>query len=62
MSVRVANKQFGWIFADSLRSINACISVVVEEETQHIQIVIADVPPQEEVIPQAAIEVLYVDR
>jgi hypothetical protein len=33
--------------------------VVVEEETQQIQIVIADVPSQEEVVPQAAIEVLY---
>jgi len=33
--------------------------VVVEEETQQVQIVITDVPPQEEVVPQAAIEVLY---
>ena len=59
MSVGAATEQFGRTFADSLRSITACISVVVEEETQQIQIVIADVPPQEEVVPQAAIEVLY---
>jgi hypothetical protein len=59
MSVGVATEQFGRTFADSLRSITACVSVVVEEETQQIQIVIADVPPQEEVVPQAAIEVLY---
>ena len=59
MSVGVAAEQFGRTFADSLRSITACVSVVVEEETQQIQIVIADVPPQEEVVPQAAIEVLY---
>ena len=58
MSVEAATEQFGRTFADSLRSITACISVVVEEETQQIQIVIADVPPQEEVVPQAAIEVL----
>ena len=59
MWVAVTTEQFGWTLADSLRSITACISVVVEEETQQIQIVIADMPPQEEVIPQAAIEVLY---
>ena len=59
MSVGVAAEQFGWTFADSLRSITACVSVVVEEETQQIQIFIADVPSQEEVVPQAAIEVLY---
>ena len=59
MRVGVAIEQFGRTFADSLRSITACISAVVEEETQQIQIVIADVPPQEEVVPQAAIEVLY---
>lgn len=59
MSVGVAAEQFGRSFADSLRSVTACVSVVVEEETQQIQIVIADVPSQEEVVPQAAIEVLY---
>ncbi len=59
MRVGVTTEQFGRTFADSLRSITACISAVVEEETQQIQIVIADVPPQEEVVPQAAIEVLY---
>ena len=58
MSVGIATEQFGWTFADSLRSITACVSVVVEEETQQIQIVIADVPSQEEVVPQAAVEVL----
>ncbi|MGB2862857.1 MAG: hypothetical protein WBC05_05985, partial [Sedimentisphaerales bacterium] len=50
MSVGVTTDQFGRTFADSLRSITACISVVVEEETQQIQIVIADVPPQEKVV------------
>jgi hypothetical protein len=59
MSVAVTTEQFGRTFADSLRSITACISVVVKEETQQIQIVIANVPPQEEVVPQAAVEVLY---
>ena len=59
MPVSVAIEQFGRTFANSLRSITACIAAVVEEETQQIQIVIADVPPQEEVVPQAAIEVLY---
>jgi len=58
MRVGVTPEQFGRTFADSLRSITACISVLVEEETQQIQIVIADVPPQEEVVPQAAIEIL----
>jgi len=59
MSVGVAAEQFGRTFADSLRSITACVSAVVEEETQQIQIVIADVPPQEEVVPQAAVEILH---
>ena len=59
MRVGVTTEQFGRTFADSLRSITACISMVVEEQTQQIQIVIADVPPQEEIVPQAAIEVLY---
>ena len=58
MRVAVTTEQFGRTLANSLQSIAACISVVVEEETQEIQIVLADVPPQEEVIPQAAIEVL----
>ncbi len=58
MWVGVTTEQFGRTFADSLRSITACILVVVEEETQQIQIVIADVAPQEEVVPQAAIEIL----
>ena len=55
MSIGVAAEQFGWTFTDSLRSVTACVSVVVEEETKQIQIVIADVPSQEEVVPQAAI-------
>ena len=59
MPVGIAAEQFGRTFAYSLRSITACVSVVVEEETQQLQIVIADVPSQEEVVPQAAIEVLY---
>ena len=58
MRVGMTAEQFGRTFADALRSIAACVSVVVEEETQQIQIVIADVPPQEEVVPQAAIEIL----
>ena len=62
MWVGVAIEQFGRTLADSLRSIAACILVVVEEETQQIQIVVADVPPQEEVIPQAAIEILDSSR
>jgi hypothetical protein len=51
-------RQFGRTFVDSLRSVAARISVVIEEQTQEIQIVIADVPPQDEVGPQTAIEVL----
>ena len=59
MRVGATTEQFDRAFADSFRSITACISAVVEEETQQIQIVIADVASQEEVVPQATIEVLY---
>ena len=59
MQVRLTTEQFGRAFADSLGSITACVPVMVQEETQQIQILIADVPPEEEVVPQAAIEVLH---
>ena len=59
MLVGVAIEQFGRTLADSLLSITACISVVIEKETQQIKIVVADMPPQEEIVPQAAVEILY---
>ena len=54
----LAIQQFCETFANTFRSVAASEATVVEKETQQIQIIVADMSPQREVISQAAVEVL----
>jgi hypothetical protein len=53
-----AAEQFGRALADPFGSAAPLEAVVVEEEPQQIQIPVADLPSQEEVVPKTAVEIL----
>ena len=55
----LARQEFRGALADALVPVAPHEPMVVQEEPQQVQIGLADVPAQEEVVPQAAIEVLW---
>ena len=58
VAMGLAEQQLGGALACPLRSIAAQEAAMVEEKAQQVQVVVADVATQEEVISQAAVEIL----
>ena len=58
MSVRLTRQQLGGTFPDSTGVVTAQVPAVVQEELQQRQVVLPQLPPQEEVASQPAVEVL----
>src|SRR6266404_3036833 len=58
VGMRLAGQQFRWAAVDALGVLAAEEAAVVEEELQQVQIIRSQVTPQEEIVPQAAVEVL----
>ena len=58
VAMGLAAEQLGGALADALRPIAAQEATMVEEKAQQVQVVVADVATQEEVISQAAVEIL----
>ena len=56
--MRPAGQQFGGALAHTLRAFAPQEPTVVQEELQQLQVGPCDVPSQEEVVPQTAVEVL----
>ena len=56
--MRLAGEQLGGALADALGPIAAQEAAMVEEKAQQVQVVVANVATQEEVISQAAVEIL----
>ena len=58
MSVRLTRQQLRGAFPDSTGVFTTQVPAVVQEELQQRQVVLPQLPPQEEVGPQPAVEVL----
>ena len=58
MSVRPTRQQLRRTLADSTGIFTAQVPAVVQEELQQRQVVLSQLPPQEEVAAQPAVEVL----
>ena len=58
MSVRLTRQQLRRTLADSTGVVTAQVPAVVQEELKQRQVVLPQVPPQEEVAAQPAVEVL----
>ena len=58
MLMRPAGQKLSGTLADAFETIAPKEAPVVQEEPQQVQIRIANVPSQEEVVSQAAVEVL----
>src|SRR2546422_3508198 len=56
--MRLARQQFRRALIDALGVLTAQEARVVEEELRQVQVVWPQVPPQEEVVAQAAVEIL----
>ena len=54
-----AVQQFAWALADAFGPIASKVSTVIEEESQQVEIFVANMPAQEKVVSQAAVKVLY---
>ena len=58
MSVRFTRQQLRRTLADSTGLFTAQVPAVIQEELKQRQVVLAQLPPQEEVAAQPAVEVL----
>jgi len=58
MRMCLAVQQFCGTLADAFGSIATQEATMVEKKTQQMQIIVADMPAQEKIVPQATIEVL----
>ena len=58
MSVRLTRQQLGGTLADSTGVFTPQVPVVIQEELKQRQVVLAQLPPQQEVDAQPAVEVL----
>ncbi len=57
--VGFAVQQFAWALANAFGPVASKVSTVIEEKPQQVEIFVANMPAQEKVVPQAAVEVLY---
>src|SRR5256885_1388615 len=59
MRVRPTGQQLGWCLPHALGTLASLQPPVVQEELQQRQVIRAQVPPEEEVTPKPAVEVLH---
>ena len=59
MRLGFARQEFRGAFADGLVAGAAHESMVVQEEPQEVEVLVPEMPAQEEVVSKAAVEVLY---